>query len=242
MNKIDSILQKMTDIANKVMTRRSDFEKFDKVTISERGAACLPLLWAVSKTHTDCVWFGLLRDSFLDTETEIYFYLNNPDCYFDTLSIQDESNVYYITEDGVRKVNLKQVKEIIRDHVGMIVQEWKDLNGPLPKLRKVDVKFHNITLAELKRLVKMDAKYSDDSLMNCFRSFHRYRRHADYHVIDIYYRPDRHGGRGEFLFEETVAGKSFGKCGIVYLGNPETGYEFHGSIQLVPSYGWEKHT
>ena len=218
MNKIDSILQKMTDIANKVMTRRSDFEKFDKVTISERGAACLPLLWAVSKTHTDCVWFGLLRDSFLDTETEIYFYLNNPDCYFDTLSIQDESNVYYITEDGVRKVNLKQVKEIIRDHVGMIVQEWKDLNGPLPKLRKVDVKFHNI------------------------RSFHRYRRHADYHVIDIYYRPDRHGGRGEFLFEETVAGKSYGKCGIVYHGNPETGYEINGSIQLVPSYGWEKHT
>lgn len=244
MNKIDSIVQQMTAIVNNVMTRRSDFEKYDKVTISESGAACLPLLWAVSKTYTNCIWFGFLRDSFLDTETEIYFYLNNPDCYFDSLgeSAQDGANVYYITEDGVRKVTPKQVKEIIRDHVGTMVQEWKDLNGPLPELRKVDVKFHNITIAELKRLVKMDAKYGDDSLMNCFRSFHRYRRHAHHHVIDIYYRPDRNGGRGEFLFEETIAGKSYGKCGIVYHGNPETGYEVNGAYQLTPSYGWHKHT
>ena len=79
----------------------------------------------------------------------------------------------------------------------------------------------------------------DESLKNCVWNLMNWCQgdpNATIHISSDF-------GEHCFFFQDIDGNGNVGICGgIVYHGNPKSGYKQNGSVQLTPSYGWQIHT
>lgn len=214
-----------------------EFEKYDKPFIEEYG---LPMFWVVKDGYTNLTNLATFGKSFNESEMTRYDYVREGFdgylYYIDHLS--NDGTIYYLSDEGVREITVSQAHEIVRDLFTPVVEKWKAENGPLPVYTKVPVKISNISLSKLKELISDCHAHNDNSLLDCLKRFHQYRRVAKEQMIFVSYNP----GCNEFTFGEYINGE-WGLCGgIIFHGWPETGYKENNSVQLTPGYGWSTHT
>ncbi len=232
----EKIFKRMGAIVEGTGAQR-DFEKFDKDFIEKFG---LPMIWVVKEGSTNLTAIGSFAKNFNEDEATRYDYVRNGissyTYYLDHFT--DGNKIFYVTEDEVREVSAANAREIIRDLLTPVVEEWKAANGPLPTNTKMEVRFSNISLSKLKELVRECEAHNDTSLMDCLKRFHQYVRTAKNQYIQVSYNP----GYNEFIFCQYTNGKQGLVGGIIFHGWPETGYQTNGSVQLDPRYGWRIHT
>lgn len=239
----EKIIERMTEIVESTMTsNKSDFYKYDKPYFEKANLDDTPELWIVGELHTYNLWLGTFEEEFNNNEIIRWEYVGGVNSASSTLNYSErnwkDDKVFLVTSDEVRQINHKQAKEVLRDVMTPVVVKWKEKNGPLPKPRHVDVKFHNITLSQLRGLFKDCEAHGDRSLTNILRRFHKYTRIASDHVIDVFYRKEDN----EFTFVECVNGDDRLVGGIIFHGWPETGYLANYAVQIDPDYGWSMHT
>lgn len=230
----------MESVVNDVMVRfQTDFFNYDKTDI-ESADFKFPFIWIVGECHTHLLPLGKYRDAFFANEAVRYDYLrkHNPYSYFFESVNYTKDHWFLVTESELQPINQAQAKAAIMDYVNPAVQEWIAENGPLPANTKVPVIIRGVSIAKLKELVADCRKHNNDSLMDCLRRFHNYRRVAADQHIEVSYN----SAWNEFAFCEYTNGKPGLVGGIVFHGWPETGYQTNSSVQLDPHYGWSTHT
>lgn len=236
----DAVIKQMEKIVAEVMTSyQSDFENYDRRYIEKAETRHFPMIWIVGEAHTHLPRLGGYKDLFFNNEFARLGYVqgdNGFDCYLNIINSGD--HIFIIEQNGIREISLDQAEEAIRDYTIPVVKEWEDLNGPLPKRCKVEVKLSNISISKLKELIRDCQEHGDTSLIDSLKGFHRYRKISSDHYIRVSYNP----GCNEFGFCEFIDGRP-NLCGaIVFHGWEEIGYKENYSIQFKPSYGWSKHT
>lgn len=235
-----TLLKQMEQVVNDVMVRfLSDFHNGDKPRIMKADFK-FPFIWIVGKTHTYLLPLGHYRDAFFYAESVRYDYIreHNPYSYYFESDYYADDYWFLATESGLQSINRDQAKAAVLDYVTPAVQEWITENGPLPVNTKVPVIIQGVTLTKLKELIAECRKHNDDSLMNCLKRFHNYRRVASDQYIKVSYN----SAWNEFSFSEYINGKPGLAGGIIFHGWPETGYQSNGSVQIEPQYGWSSHT
>lgn len=239
---VTEILNKMAEIVAATMTSfQSDFEKYDAGYISREGVKAFPFLWMIAPTHTYLLKLADFKEVYFENETLRYDIAQNNSwfhAYLYPCSGDVKETIYYVTLDGLREVSVEQAREIVRDIVTPAIMEWEEKHGKIPPVSKIAVKIDNISLGRLKELIKDCRKHGNDSLLECLKRFHSYRRVASNQHIEISYN----SGYNEFTFCEMVDGIRTLVGGIIFHGWPETGYQTNNSFQLTPQYGWAIHT
>lgn len=179
-----------------------EFEKYDKPFIEEYG---LPMLWVVKDGYTNLTNLATFGKSFNESEMTRYDYVREGFdgylYYIDHLS--NDGTIYYLSDESVREITVSQAHEIVRDLFTPVVEKWKAENGPLPVYTKVPVKISNISLSKLKELISDCHAHNDNSLLDCLKRFHQYRRVAKEQMIFVSYNP----GCNEFTFGEYINGE-----------------------------------
>ena len=239
---IIKIIKAMSNIVADIMVSfQSDFEKFDRPYMENAKQTSFPFIWIVAKSHTYLLALGeydqfsnndkATRFSYVIEGEPFTFYLDKKD---------KDDHIFLITEDEIREITAQQGKAIVKDIVTPTIVNWKANHGPLPSKHQVrmPMKFHNISLSKIKELIHDCEAHNDSSLINAFRSFHRYRRTATDQYVEIVYCPHYN----EFIFCQYTNGKQGLTGGIVFHGWPESGYQKNNAVQLTPRYGWSKHT
>lgn len=236
----DAVIKQMEKIVAEVMTSyQSDFENYDKRYIEKAETRQFPIIWIVGKSHIYMLKLGGYKDLFFSNESVRLGYAqgyNEFDCYLNITNSGD--HIFIIEQNNIREISLDQAKEAIRDYTIPVVKEWEDLNGPLPKRCKVEVKLNNISISKLKELIRDCQKHNDTSLIDLLKRFHRYRKMSSDHYIQVNYNP----GYNEFGFCEFIDGRPNMVGGIIFHGWKEIGYMENYSVQLTPHYGWSIHT
>lgn len=235
----ENIIARMSEIVAEIMTNyQSDFENYDRPYIESADNSKFPMIWIVGKTHTYLLCLGEYESRFNENEIARYAYAQGGNPFISTLNALGGDHLFLIEPEGVREITEKQAREICRDVVTPVVENWMKENGSLPTKVQVPVKFFNIKLSKIKELIRECEVHNDDSLIKIFRRFHNYRRVAKDQYIQISYNP----GYNEFIFCEYTNGKQGLVGGIIFHGWPETGYMVNGSYQIEPKYGWSSHT
>lgn len=236
----DAIIKQMEKIVAEVMTSyQSDFENYDKRYIEKAETCHFPMIWIVSEAHTHLLKLGGYKDLFFNNEFARLGYAqgdNGFDCYLNITNSGD--HIFIIEQNDIREISLDQAEEAIRDYTIPVVKEWEDLNGPLPKRCKVEVKLSNISISKLKELIRDCQEHGDTSLIDSLKGFHRYRKISSDHYIRVNYSP----GCNRFGFCEFINGRPNLVGAIVFHGWKETGYTENCSAQLTLCYGWSMHT
>lgn len=239
MNKEQLLQQMETVVADVMKDFQSDFFQYDKPRIASLEFK-FPAIWIVGASHTHCLEIGNYKDIFYTDERVRYDYLRepNPYYYFTDYSDCSKDRWFLITKSGLQPINREQAKAAIADYILPAVKSWELENGPLPKLSKVKVVMHGITFSRLKELFAEGQAHSDNSLRECLKQFHHYRRVSSDQHVKVYYNEKYN----EFSFGEYVDGKCRLCGGIIFHGWPETGYQSNNSVQIDPRYGWSSHT
>lgn len=239
---VTDILNKMAEIVANTMTSfQSDFEKYDKEYIIKKGVEAFPFLWMVAPTHTYLLKFANFKETFWGNEAFRYSIVQQNSCYHAYLYPSCGKvieKIYYATVDGLREVNEKQAREIMRDIITPIIIDWEEKHEKIPTKSKVRVEFRGISIGFLKELVLDCRNHGNDSLMECLKYFHNYRQSAKNHKIIVKWS----SFNKQFYFHEVINGRKRMCGGIVFHGWPETGYQINNSVQLIPQYGWVIHT
>lgn len=238
MNK-ELILQRMADIVSETMTHnQTDFTKYDTDAINGADESSFPMIWICAPRHTWLLQLGRFRQSYCEYEIARYQAAQNCDPFEPYLTLcNDEDQLYLITDDVVQ-IDRQRATEMARNTVQSVIAEYAETHEPMPKRFKVRIKFQNITLSKLKELIRDCQKHDNNSLLECFRNFHRRLQMTQDHCIEISW----HEHWNEFGFCEMYEGVAHISGGIVFHGWPETGYQENYSVQLTPSYGWQTHT
>lgn len=233
------IIQQMDEVVKSVMkSYHSDFYDIDKPRI-ESAEFKFPAIWLVGETSTHRLDIGNYKDRFYESEKTRYDYLRrHPYQYFFDESYYAKYHWYLITENGLRPINRQQAKAAVMDYINPAVQSWIVENGPLPKLTKIPVKLHGITISELKALIADCHAHGDDSLLECLKQFHQHCRVTSNQYVRVYY--DKR--YNEFSFGKYINDDCCMNGGILFHGWPETGYQANYAVQLNPRYGWSCHT
>lgn len=236
---ISKIIQTMKNIVADIMVSfQSDFEKYDRPYIESVGSSMFPMIWIVGKSHTYLLKLGEYDKNFNENETARYAYVQSGNPFFSYLAALSNDHFFLIESEGVKEITEKQAHKIARNIVTPVVERWMKENGSLPTRVQVPVEFFNIKLSKIKELIRECEAHNDNSLIDIFRHFHNYRRIATDQYIRISYKP----GSNEFVFCEYIDGKQGLVGGIIFHGWPESGYMKNNAVQLIPHYGWSKHT
>lgn len=229
----------MTNIVADLMERfQSDFTKYDKPYIEAADESKFPMLWIVGNSHTHLLKLGDYDEHFNTDEAARYAHAQGSDPFTGYLDWLGGDKIFLITKDEVKETTEKAAREVIRDMITPVVENWKAKNGPLPKNFKMPIHFKNITLTKLKEIFCSEENRNGRTLIQVLREFRNYRKTADDHFYEVTYDPKYN----EFTFceyrnrQEGLAG------GIVFHGWPETGYQQNFAYQAIPSYGWSRHT
>lgn len=228
----------MTEIVEGTMkSYKTDFYNYDKQEIEGEDAK-FPMLWVVGENHTHLLLLGEFEDVFNSKENARYAYAQGHDYLTGYINMVRDERIYLITINGVEETTKKAAREIIRDTIIPVVEKWKAENGLLPTDFKLPIRFSNITLSELKELIRAEEGREGNTLIKALHGFRNYRRCSKDHYIEFGYNP----WFNEFVFCEYVNGRQRLVGGVVFHGWPETGYKENYSCQLTPSYGWSTHT
>lgn len=236
----ENITAQMAEVVEATMTAfKTDFYDYDKEVIESEGVK-FPFIWIVGQCHTKMCMLGNYKDNFFESESYRFDYLSNPNPweYYFTSTYYTKGKWFLVTENGLQPITLEQAEAAVMDYITPAVNAWVEVNGPLPKLTKVPVKFKNITLSKLKSLITDCRAHGDNSLFECFKRRHKSCRVAADQFAEITW----HKGWNEFTFCEYINHKEGIEGHIVFHGWPETGYQTNNSIQLTPAYGWSTHT
>lgn len=235
------IIQKMADVVDEVMKSfQTDFTEYDKPRIESVESKHFPFLWIVSELHTHMISLGIYEEDFFNNLRMRYAYADGDDSisfYFEPRYFKNTDLVFLITEDNIRKIDVKQAKSAIKDYTIPAYEKWKALNGKIEP-KRVKVKFDLLSLSKLRELIEDCRKHNDDSLWTILRNFHNRRIYSEDHSITVKYRE----WDNEFVWIEHYNGEDKIIGHIVFHGWPETGYMTNGSIQIDPRYGWGSHT
>lgn len=235
----EKIINRMTNIVADLMKSfQSDFTKYDKPYIEAADESKFPMLWIVGESHTHLLRLGDYDEHFNTDEAARYAHAQGSDPFTAYLDWLGGDKIFLITKDEVKETTEKAAREVIRDVVTPVVENWKAKNGPLPKNFKIPVRFKNITLGKLKEMFRSEENCDGRTLIQVLREFRNYRKTADDHFYEVTYYPTRN----EFTFCEYRNRQEGLTGGIVFHGWPETGYQQNFAYQIDPSYGWSRHT
>lgn len=219
-----NLLRAMTYIAiDKLQSSQiiTDFTVWDTKTIWESKYSDFPMFWGVSPYATILHSIGRYVEEFPKCESLRYDYVQHGFPFMSTISSRMGYDYYLLEADGtVTKVEAAQVKEVIRDLVAPVVEEYKKKHG-LPK-PKVKISFRNLSLDKVKAILKRDAEKTDGSLLKALKQMHRrYQQTAD-HVIKIFEGCDS----DEIGWAEYVDGE----------------LRVYGALVYHKKFGWQSHT
>lgn len=237
----EKILSQMENIVADLMTNyQSDFFDYDVPAIQEAKADDFPMIWQVGECHTYLLKVAVYAKTFKDKEWQRYDYVNEGmpfQVHFDPRLFGRDS-YFLLTEEGVFRVSVLQCKEIIRDIMLAAIEKYKASGGTLPKQGKLPIKFNNISLSELKAIIKKDIEELGNTLLKELRKFHKWRRTA----LDDFVQISYDSYLNKFCCYHITNGKAGLYSEIKFHGTPETGYLKAGSVQIDPRYGWASHT
>lgn len=237
----EKILSYMNNVVANVMKGyQSDFTKYDVPAMMEMESSCFPVIWQVGEYHTYLLRVGKYANSFKDDERLQFEFANDGMPFTYHFECIDYKNDHYflITEDEIREITPQQCKEVVRDIVTPAVEQFKAEGGSIPPIVKMPIKFVNLSVGELKDIIKKDIDELGGTLLTVLKRFHRWRRTAYNQFIEVYY----HKSMNYFEFCQRTNCVN-GICGAIkFHGTPETGYLTAGSIQIDPKYGWASHT
>lgn len=235
-----SLIAKMKAVVEAHMEMfKTDFYKYDMPYIKAATPEKFPVIWIVSRLHTYLLKLGSYKEQFERDERTRFAYADGDDTfssYFTPYSLDSDDLIYLITERGLSLITAEDALKLIKQITESVVEAWVAEHGPLPS-SKVRVRLHNITISQLKTLIKDCETHGDNSLLLCMKRFHRYVQQTKDHWVDITY----HSG-GCFSFTENIGTRKGLVGAIKFHGWPETGYQTNNSIQLTPAYGWSTHT
>lgn len=235
----EKIIDRMSEIVEITMKRfQSDFTNYDKPYIEEAEESQFPMIWIVGEMHTHLLRLGDFEGVFNSNECVRYDCARGTNPFTPYINTCIEDKIFLVTPDEVREISAVAAHEVVRDILTPVIKKWISENGSLPTNFKVPLKFSNITLEKLKEMFRAEENRNGRTLLKTLREFRCYKRCADDHYIQISYNP----GYNEFIFCEYLNGRQGLVGGIVFHGWPETGYQQNYSTQLIPSYGWSKHT
>lgn len=220
----------------------NDCERYDIPTVDSATSDDFPMLWRVGESSTTLVSPSRYRSIFFESEQVRYLWaqFNTP---FDwLLNHYDPSRYFLITLDNVLEIDHAEASRICDNHLSSIARDFQK-HHPLPVIRPIPIRFSGITLTRLKSLIRESARrhsenpeYGDlHSIFNCLRN--HIRVSSDQLLLISYDKSDNC-----FYFSEFEGGTLRLNGGIIFHGDPETGYIQNNSVQLTPSYGWHLHT
>lgn len=153
----EKIINRMTNIVADLMKSfQSDFTKYDKPYIETADESKFPMLWIVGESHTHLLRLGDYDEHFNNDEAARYAHAQGSDPFTAYLDWLGGDKIFLITKDEVKETTEKAAREVIRDVVTPVVENWKAKNGPLPKNFKMPVRFKNITLQNYRRYLGID--------------------------------------------------------------------------------------
>lgn len=237
----ETILSHMNNVVANVMRGyQSDFTKYDVPAILNADAKDFPMIWQVGELHTFMLQVGLYARTFAEDEWKHWDYINEGmpfNYYFDNINYKND-HYFLITEDNITEITPRQCKEVVRDMMIPAIEKFKAEGGILPKKAKMPVKFPNLSMQNLKEIIKNDVERLGNTLLPILKRFQNYRRTSTNECVEVWYDAKYN----EFSFSKICNGKVEMNGGIIFHGTPETGYMQNGSVQLCPSYGWSSHT
>lgn len=239
--KKEKILSQMENIVADLMKSfQSDFFNHDVPAIQEAKANDFPMIWQVGECHTHLLKVVEYARTFKDDEWKRYDYVKEGmpfECYFDQRMFKGD-HYFLLTDDGVYPISIPQCRELIRDIMLPEIEKYKATVGTLPKHVKLPIKFINISLFELKAIIKKDVEEMGNTLLTELKKLHQRRRTASNEFVQISY--DSY--LNKFCCSHITNGKAGLYNEIKFHGTPDTGYLTASSIQIDPRYGWASHS
>lgn len=238
------IIRRMKNVAADLMGdhARKDFEKYTLETVNSPELA-LPAIWCVGKSDDAILQLPFFRESFFGIEGVRYWFArgNGPWDYYLKYHHSDW-HYFLITGNSMTEITQSQAYNASKDYIQPVIHDWVEAHGPLPKGRKLDLKFEfsGLTFTEFKALLhEHDGEKGFRPLLTVLKQFRQWGKVCAGHGIRFRFdRRDKIFYFGEF-------GRNDG-CGVrgavVYHGSEGEGYSQNGSVQIEPNFGWASHT
>lgn len=220
----------------------NDFKRYDAPTVDSATSDDFPMLWRVSDNSTTLVSPSRYRFEFFENERTRYLWAQSNTPFEWLLHPHEGSRYFLITLDNVFEIDHAEASRICDNSLSSTVRDFQK-HYPLPVIRPIPIRFSGITLSRLKSLIRESARRHSENpeygdLHSIFNHLRNHIRVSSDQLLLISYDESDNC----FYFEEFHGGLRYMNGGIIFHGDPETGYIKNNSVQLTPSYGWHLHT